>query len=409
MENTKDWIMLNTIVDPKSLPQLEIDPFDEKVLADPFPFYEHLRELGPIFWVAAYGHYGTARWAPIHHILNTWQDYTATHGVGLSDITQPGNWRDKGALVEEDPPTHTGIRMPMQKIMSAQRIMGWRDALTAQASNLLDEVLGTGDLNAVPTIAETFVMGALPAILGVDANRKALLAIGDHNFNSIGPKNAIFDASAARVEEVALWYQEAAAEGAMEKGGLGEEFFLAEKEGIFAPGLAYKIVRMLLRGGFDTTISGIGSTLYYFAHHPDQYDRVRENPKLIGRAFEEALRLQSPAQNLFRTVNEGVELEGIGLEPGTKIQYWLAAGNRDPRKWDNPDAFDIDRAVSASLAFGGGVHKCIGMMVAKIEAEALFTPFVERVKRVELTGEPHFRLSNSLRTLDALPVRFILE
>lgn len=402
--------MLNTMLDAASqLPRLEADPFDEAILADPYPFYAHLRELGPVFWVEKYGHYGTAQWAPVQRIITTWQDYTATHGVGLSDITQPGSWREKGALVEEDPPIHTGIRKPMQQIMSVQRVLGWRSDLTAIAEKLLDEVLPAGDVDAIPTLAETFVMSALPAILGVDANRKALLAVGDHNFNAIGPQNRIFQTSAARVAEVATWYDDAANEDAMKPGGLGEDFHKAEREGAFAPGMAYRIVRMLLRGGFDTTISGIGTTIYHFARNPDQYDQVRANPKLIGRAFEESLRLESPAQSLFRTVNEGVELEGIPLQGGTKIQYWLASGNRDPRQWDDPDSFRVDRALSASQVFGGGVHKCIGSTVAKVEAEAFFDPFLRRVKRIELTGEPRFRLSNSLRTLDSLPVRFVLE
>lgn len=391
------------------LPRLTIDPFDEAVLADPYPFYAHLRSLGPVFWVEKYGYYGTARYAPIQRIISTWQDYTATKGVGMSDITQPGSWREKGALVEEDPPIHTSIRKPMQNILSVKEVLAWRDRLSEMAASLLDERLQMDGMDAVTDLAEPFVMGALPAMLGVDANRKALLAVGDHNFNAIGPQNRIFRASEARVAEVAEWYDEAATEDSMHAGGFGEQFHQAEREGIFQPGMAYRIVRMLLRGGFDTTISGIGTTIYHLAANPDQYDLVRANPKLIQRAFEEALRLESPAQSLFRTANEGVELEGVPLKGGTKIQYWLASGNRDPDQWEDPDQFRVERALSGSQVFGGGVHKCIGSTVAKVEAEAFFGELVKRVKRIELTGDPVFRLSNSLRTLDALPVRFVLD
>ncbi|MFA7601662.1 MAG: cytochrome P450 [Novosphingobium sp.] len=401
--------MLNAMADATELPRLDVDPFDEAILADPYPFYAHLRSLGPVFWVEKYGYYGTAQWAPIQQIITTWQDYTATKGVGMSDITQPGSWREKGALVEEDPPTHTSIRKPMQQIMSVQRVLGWRDEFVRMGESLLDEVLSGGDVDVVPDIAEAFVMSALPALLGVKTNRQALLAVGDHNFNAIGPQNGIFAASAARVAEVAEWYDEASTEAAMTPGGLGEEFYKGEREGTFGPGMAYKIVRMLLRGGFDTTISGIGTTIYHFARNPDQYDLVRANPKLIARAFEESLRLESPAQSLFRTANEGVELAGVPLKAGTKVQYWLASGNRDPLQWDEPERFRVDRGLSDSQVFGGGVHKCIGSMVAKVEAEALFSVFVKRVKRIELTGEPRFRLSNSLRTFDTLPVRFVLD
>jgi len=123
-------------------------------------------------------------------------------------------------------------------------------------------------------------------------------------------------------------------------------------------------------------------------------------------AFEEALRLESPAQTFFRTTcPQGADFGGYRLSGDTKIQLFPSAANRDPRKWNDPDRFDLRRERSIHAAFGGGIHNCIGQMIARLEAECLLGSFVRRVRHIELAGEPRFRPNNSLRTLETLPLK----
>lgn len=387
------------------IPVLAIDPFAEEVLRDPYPFYAHLRALGPVFWVEKYGLYGTARHATVAAMLKDWQHFTSTRGVGMSDITQPGAWRDKGLLVEQDPPVHTGLRRPMHQVMTVQRLLAWKKDLAAAAEALVDEVLARGEVDAVPAMAEAFVLKTFTELLGVEANWEAMLVIGDWNLNTLGPNNQVTKDSAARAALYKDWLESTAAAESQQSGGVGSAFYQAEAEGLIAPGMAYQIVRTLLRAGVDTTIAGMGVTLMNLARYPDQYDLLRENPKLIGRAVEESLRLETPPTTMFRTTNEGAAIDGIPLRSGIKVQFWLAAANRDPAVWPDPDRFDVTRPTSASLAFGAGPHTCFGNVVAKLEIEALVTALTSRVRRFELAAEPVFKLTNVTRTLQTMPVR----
>jgi cytochrome P450 len=392
-----------------ALPRLDQDYFDPKILVNPVPFHEVLREAGPLFWIEKYNCYGTARYEEVRHVLKNWEQFSAARGVGLADLSKPGSWREAGPLVETDPPRHTDIRGVMTRIMSPRVIRSWREFLEKTVAALFDEVLSQREFDAVPQLSEAFIMAALPSILGIEVDRANLIIIGNHNFNSIGPNNEIFQATLAKLKAISAWYDSAATTEKMKPGGLGELVFQAEQRGELEPGLGYKLVRSLLRGGFDTTIAALGSLMMYFGKNPDEYERLRQNEKRIMNAFEEALRLEPPSQTFFRTINPGAELAGVKLEPDTKIQLWVSAANRDPRKWDEPARFKIDRDTAGILSFGDGVHRCLGQMVARLEAECFIKEFLKRVKKVELTAEPRYRLSNSLRTLDTLPLRVTLN
>jgi cytochrome P450 len=164
-----------------------------------------------------------------------------------------------------------------------------------------------------------------------------------------------------------------------------------------------------LRGGLDTTISGIASTLWYLATNPEQWCALKEDPLRVGNAFEEALRLESPTSSIFRTTTAGAAIGGLELEPDTKLQVFVGAANRDPRKWERADEFDLKRPLIGHIGFGAGVHHCFGQRIAKLEAECLLGALVERVARVELAGEPEFRAVNMLRTLKRLPLKLTLH
>jgi 4-methoxybenzoate monooxygenase (O-demethylating) len=134
---------------------------------------------------------------------------------------------------------------------------------------------------------------------------------------------------------------------------------------------------------------------------------LRENPKLIRGAFEEVLRFEAPVQTFFRTTTKAVDVSGVGIGEGEKVLLFLAAANRDPRRWDRPDIFDINRRATGHMTFGTGIHGCVGQAVARLESEAIFAALTKRVASFELTGKPELRLNNTLRGLDTLPLRVV--
>lgn len=387
-------------------PVLDIDPFSDAILADPYPFFEQLREAGPAVFIRPHGYYAVGRYAEVGIVATDHARFTSVGGLGLSDIRKPGAWRAKSPISEIDPPEHTGVRAALQKVLSPIIIRQWRDAFEQHAETVAEKVLDQREVDGVHDIAEAFVLGVFPRLLGIDVPPERLVITGELNFNQLGPNNERLQQALKRAEPILEWYQAQLQRDKMLPGGFGARIYEAEDAGEFAKGTAAAHVRSFFRAGVDTTMAGIGFTLNQLARHPDQFELLRADPNKVKNAFEEGIRHESPAQVLFRTTVGEVELGGYRLEPDTKVGYYPGAANRDPRFWSDPERFDVNRAVMGKhRAFGVGIHMCIGQMIARFEAEAILGAITRRAKRIELAGPVSYRLVNTLRTLDRLPLR----
>jgi len=389
-------------------PELSVDPFDLEILADPYPYYDRLRDIAPVVRNTVYDVYTVTRHAETQAVYADWQSFTSTHGVGMSDVTKPGAWRPAGPIVEADPPDHTKVRGVLNKILSPLVIRGWRESFEREGAALVDRLLQQDTFDGVRDVAETFVLNVFPRALGVEIDREQAIAVGDLNFNQLGPNNSLVQESLAKVAPHLDWWQRSMQRESMIPGGFGEQIFKAEEAGDLKPGTSSGLMMSFLRGGMDTTISGIGSTLWLLATHPDQWDLVHGDPSRVRAAFEETIRFESPIQTNFRTTTRPVELAGFRLEAGMKVQLLPGCANRDPLKWPDADRFDITRSAQGHVALGHGIHVCIGQMIARLEAESVLKPLAERVRKLELAGPVRHRPNNSLRTLESLPLRVTL-
>ncbi|MGE4430328.1 MAG: cytochrome P450 [Sphingobium sp.] len=390
-----------------SAPTLDVDQFSIETLLNPYPFHEILREAAPVSYVPLYNTYVTGRYEEVKTVLNDWETFTSTYGAGLADIRKPDNWRQPGPVVESDPPSHTNVRKVLTGIISPRVIRGWQEDFTTYARTQADRLLDMREVNGAKDIAEDFVMTVFPASLGLQSHPHNMVIVGDFNFNALGPPNALFQESNRKLAEIMDWYEATQGRELIQPGSFSDQVYAAEDAGLVEKGVARGMVRTMLRGGMDTTISGIGSSLLLMAQNPDIWAELRTNRARLKMVFEEAIRLESPIQSYFRTTRKATELGGIALEAETKVQIFIGAANRDPRKWDNPDRYDINRQMSGHLAFGAGIHVCIGQLIARMEAEAVLSALLDRVERIELTGTPVYRPLNTLRTLEELPLRLI--
>lgn len=389
-------------------PVLDIDPFSDEILTDPYPFFETMREAGPVVFIKPHGFYAVGRYDEAGIVASDYSRFTTAGGVGLSDIRKPGAWRPKSPITEVDPPEHTGVRAALQAILSPAVVRRMRDMFEQEAELVAERVLDLREVDGVSDIIEAFVLSVFPRVLGIDVPPARLIITGELNFNQLGPNNARLQRSLERAEPILDWYAEQLKRDKMLPGGFGEQIYQAEDSGAFAPGTAALHVRSFFRAGVDTTMAGIGFTLNQLARAPNQFAVLHGDPARIRNAFDEGIRHESPSIVMFRTTTGAVELSGYRLAADTKIGYYMGAANRDPRKWHNPDQYDINRQViGIHRAFGTGAHMCIGQMIARLEAECILGAIVRRAKSIELAGEPRYRLVNVLRTLDTLPLRII--
>jgi 4-methoxybenzoate monooxygenase (O-demethylating) len=285
-----------------------------------------------------------------------------------------------------------------------------REGFAAVADALVERLIAKQTIDAVSELAQPYALKVFPDAVGLQVDeRDALLRYSNLLFNAFGPRNALFERSADGIVAVSEWVMAQCERSALRPGGFGAQVYAAADGGEISQDDAPLLVRSFLSAGLDTAISGIGHALLLLAQHPAQYERLRAEPDLARSAFDEALRMESPSQIFGRTTSRDTELAGVTIPADSKLLCFLGAANRDPRQWAQPDRFDIARRPAGHVAFGVGIHACVGQMIARMEGELILRALAARVCRIELAGAPQHRPNNTLRALASLPLRLIAE
>jgi cytochrome P450 len=389
-----------------SRPVSTIDPFSHGFLSDPYPHHEAMREAGPVVWLDHYGIWAMARHQEVRDALTDWETYCSGAGVGLSDFRKEPPWRPPSIILEADPPLHTRTRAVLTRILSPAAINILRETFAREADALIDRLVEQREFDGVADLAEAYPLKVFPDAVGLaEQGRENLMPYGTMVFNSFGPRNDLFDKAMANAGPVREWIMSKCSRAALTPDGLGMKIFHAVDAGELSEDGAGMLVRSFLSAGIDTTVYGLGNALYCFADNPEQWTILRENPNFIRGSFEEVLRYEAPVQTFFRTTTRDVEVGGVQIGDGEKVLLFLAAANRDPRRWERPDTFDVRRRAAGHMTFGTGIHGCVGQAVARLESEAIFGALAKRVISFEITSKPERRLNNTLRGFDTLPLR----
>jgi 4-methoxybenzoate monooxygenase (O-demethylating) len=390
---------------PPAFPVSSVDPFADEFLAEPYPFYEELREAGPVVWLERYGLWACARHAEVQAVLSDWETFSSAAGVGIDDFRRSKPWRPPSLILEADPPLHTRSRTVMNRALSAKAMAGLRAGFKEAAESLAEKLVARGRVDAIKDVAEAYPLSVFPKAIGLGADGlDNLLPYGGMVFNAFGPRNAHFNAAMAEAAKVIAYINGQCAREALSPDGLGATIRAAVDTGEITAEEAPLLVRSLLSAGLDTTVVGIGNALYAFATNPEQWRTLRENRALTRPAFDEVLRWESPIQTFFHTTSRPVDIGGTAVPQDAKILLFLASANRDPRKWDDPARFDVTRRAAGHVAFGAGIHLCVGQMLARLEVEMIIAALAACVERIDIAGGPRRKLSNSLRQFAALPI-----
>ncbi|MGN8550690.1 cytochrome P450 [Bradyrhizobium sp. 13971] len=394
-----------TATEAASVPHLDVDPFALEFFADPFPTHERLREAGPVVYLDKWNVYGVARYAEVHAVLNDPATFCSSRGVGLSDFSKEKPWRPPSLILEADPPAHTRTRAVLSTVLSATVMKQLRGQFAAAAEARLDALLEKRRFDAITDLAEAYPLSIFPDALGLrPEGREHLLPYASLVFNAFGPPNELRKEAIERSAPHQAYVAEQCQRDNLTPGGIGACIHAHVDTGAITATEAPLLVRSLLSAGLDTTVNGIGAAVYCLARFPEQFQKLRDDPTLARNAFEEAVRFESPVQTFFRTTTRDVELSGASIGEGEKVLMFLAAANRDPRRWEAPDSYDITRRTSGHVGYGSGIHMCVGQLVARLEGEVMMAALARRVARIDITGEPKRLFNNTLRGLSSLPV-----
>jgi cytochrome P450 len=385
---------------------LDIDPFSRDGLSRPLEVDAIIREAGPVVWIEKYGIYFTGRYDVAEQVFRDYETFESSAGTGITNTKTTENWRKPSVILENDPPGHTKYRRIMTSVLSQRVVRRLTEGFQRQADELVDSVLERTEFNAARELAEAFPLTVLPDAVGVQPEgREHLLPYSNLNFQAMGPRNELYDAAAAAAGEAATFVNWQMRREALAPGGLGHTIYGYVDQGEITEEDAGMLVRTFLSAGVDTTIFGIQFALKALAEYPDAWAALRDDPGLARNVFEEGLRWNAPSPYIGRTTSRATELAGVRIPQGEKVIMALGAANRDPRRWDDPDTFDLTRDPSGHLAFGTGIHGCVGQMMARMEATCLLSALARRVDTIELVGEPVPFLSNWLRGFEDLPMR----
>ena len=391
--------------EPLSVPHLDIDPFAIDFFEDPYPAQEALREAGSVVYLDKWNAYGVARYAQVHAVLNDPATFCSSRGVGLSDFKKEKPWRPPSLILEADPPAHTRTRAVLSRVLSPAVMKGIRDRFAAAAEAKVEELLQRRTIDAIADFAEAYPLSVFPDAMGLKPEgREHLLAYAGVVFNAFGPPNELRQAAIERSAPHQAYVAEQCQRSNLAPGGFGACVHAFSDSGEITAEEAPLLVRSLLSAGLDTTVNGLGAALYCLARFPEQMAKLRADPSLARNAFEEAVRFESPVQTFFRTTTREVEIDGHAIGEGEKVLMFLGAANRDPRRWDNPDRYEITRRTSGHVGFGSGIHMCVGQLVARLEGEAVLTAIAHKIAAIEITGPVKRRYNNTLRGLESLPV-----
>ena len=392
---------------PPAIPHLGIDPFAISFFDDPYPAHQQMREAAPVVYLDRWNDYGVARYAEVYAVLNDPLTFCSSRGVGLSDFAKETPWRPPSLILEADPPAHTRTRAVLSKVLSPAVMKRLRDGFMAAAEAKVDELVARGSFDAIPDLAEAYPLSVFPDALGLQPEgREHLIPYASLVFNAFGPPNELRQQAIERSAPHQAYVTAQCQRDNLTPGGFGACIHAFSDSGEITPAEAPLLVRSLLSAGLDTTVYGIGAAVYCLARFPDQWARLRADPALARNAFEEAVRFESPVQTFFRTTTRDVELGGVVIPEGEKVLMFLGAANRDPRRWEQPDSYDITRKVSGHVGFGSGIHMCVGQLVARLEGEAVLTALARKVGAITMSDEPKRRYNNTLRGLESLPVTF---
>ncbi|HLU72402.1 MAG TPA: cytochrome P450 [Nonomuraea sp.] len=383
-----------------SAPVSDIDLFDDQVLVDPYPAYAALRDLGGVVRLPANDVYALTRYEVIRGALGDWETFSSEGAIGFNPMV---NQALTGTSLASDPPAHTRLRAALTANLSPRALRGLKAGIEAKADALVGKLVAQGSFEAVDALARALPLEVVADLIGFTGRaRDNMLRWGQAAMQVIGPMNRRTAESFPIAGELYEWCSTVTAED-LTPGSVGRGIFEAEARGEIPPGTAGHIIHQYLGAGVDTTIASIGNLVALFAAHPDQLALVREDPSLIPAAFNEVLRYWAPLHAWGRRVTRDVEIDGVRVPAGAKVAILFGAGNRDPRHYEDPDAFLVRRNPVDHLSFGYGPHGCAGQGLARLEAHAVIGALARRVERLVAGTEVRVP-ANVTRSIEELPV-----
>ncbi|MEV1046171.1 cytochrome P450 [Streptomyces sp. NPDC049916] len=341
----------------------------------------------------------------VSQVLKNTRAFSSERGMRLDQNAAATSAAAGKMLIITDPPRHGAIRRIVSSVFTPRMVSRLEENMRATAAAAVDRALDEGECD-LTAVAARLPLAVICDMLGVPPEDWDFML--DRTMVAFGSDQADPFAMAEAHADILSYYEDLVRRRRREP---GEDVVSALVNGVIdGTGLTDEEIFLncdgLISGGNETTRHATTGGLLALIQNPGQWAMLRDDPGLLPGAVQEILRFTSPAMHVLRTAVVATEIGGFALSPGDPVALWLAAGNRDPGVFRDPDHFDITRRPNPHLAFAAGPHYCLGAALATSELTVMFDELLRRVRSAELTGPARRTRSILIRGYDAVPVRF---
>ena len=371
---------------------VEFDPMSDEYFNDPSEVYRRLRDEAPVYFNERYGFYALSRFEDVAAAHRDWQGFSSSYGVDLSTLSKNANYSSLKMIIMMDPPEHARLRALVSRVFTPRAVTDLEPMIRQVVNEFLAPLDDRDSFDAVADFSALFPVEIISRMLGVpEGERQQIREWLDLTLHrERGQVDPTPEGVAAMIESV-TYYHELIAEKrerpvddmlsrltqvTVDRGD-GVETGLDDGEIAGFAGL-------LGGAGAETVTKLVGNAVVLFDRHPDQWQRILDDPSAIPAAVEEILRLLPPSQYQGRYSVEDRTFEGGTIPAGFPVLLVTGAATRDPRAFDRPDELDIDRPPSVSLGFGHGIHSCLGAALARMESRIALEELARRWRRLEV-------------------------
>lgn len=399
---------------------IQDDMFTPDVIADPYTYYGRIRDEDPVHWNDKYALWAVTRyddltWLTRHHELFSSAVFKNDPRPPYPDIDESDlglyeyvkNYQ-ADQFIQHDRPEHLEMRRVLHSFFTPRSMEAWRPFVQSAVRELLDAVEEKGEMDIMRDLATPLPVLVIAEMMGVPPAERQyirrlaekLLYIGRGEYDRMKP---LAEGMRGMIDYVSPLVDERIVNP-------GDDFISVlasgEKNGVFTRHEVLVNTSLLLLAGHETTINLICNGTLAFLRHPDQWALLQRNPgELAKPATEECLRYDSPVKSIQRIASQDVEMRGKVLHKDDRIRWFISSANRDPDAFPNPETFDITRHPNQHVAFGSGVHHCLGATLARVEGQEVLKALAERFPRLRAEAEGlEYQPSITFRSLKSLPV-----
>jgi len=381
------------------------DPLAPEVIDDPYPWYEALRDESPTHYDGHRDIWVISRYDDVLAAARAHDSLSSSEGITYARAPIP-------MMITIDPPDHTRLRRLISRDFTPRAIAQWQPVVERRVAECFDRLLAESSVDYMQLLAFPLPVTVIAEVLGIPSEDHAQFKVWSdgivQGFNLTESSEmtivgSILDSLTALKHYLSALIEERRRAPADDL--LSRLVDPAQGDRVSDEELFW-FCMLLLVAGNETTTNLLGNMVLAFREHPDQWRLLQARPELVASAVEEVLRFDSPIQGFFRTAFAPYEVAGSEIPVGARVLLLFASGNRDPRHYEQAGELLVDRNPTDHLAFGSGIHLCLGAHLARLEGAAVLRALLERTKGFDLSDRPVRGTNPNLRGLVSLPLTF---